>query len=807
MQTANDCRDRTAPVLGGVNTSYEPMRHLNLQSSNAYGQVLGSSLEVARDASNTINRVAMPVQMSPNILYAIPTSYQTITSSVERPHNTLILTSDDGEKYMEDEDNYVSLIRFYDPTTMSYEALTSFIFDPIAKRIQMLNTDVLDPSAPRVDLKFAPDMYVYMNRNKINDNNISYLSEANQPIKIQDLYKMNLDFNSFTFTGYAFEIDNHIEISKLDYDDIFGLEFIKSYPYNMDLNTDMPEDLQVDIFRFTIRSGDDYIVIGINASGRYTVFDWSEGADSSEFLLWLRAPAGTYKPAGTGIDNLMSGKYTSSSAARHFDTLELAGNNNETKLVFQMNSRSVIQVQVKAFEPSSGIVFESSDPEVYPWLTIIMKTASSPYTVQSNFSSTVQDITTVRIIIDNDQPSPYSNIFRGQSVYETAYAQHWSRDLYILSMLMTPIPIYSPDSMNVSSIWFRSHSSETYIYTVENDFPYITSSEIINEKWLDKPIKKTFHNVVLASSSSIIVDNEDLGARTCYVYSHPIWNFETDDFNLNDIINREKYDILAQDKIKIILNTSNNSNMTIMLYIKNKKVRYFTVSLSGDYINSTVSVNGTIESGTQYIIPLCYFGTTVQGEMTIVFNILSSSSGSTQHEYVTGVKATVNFSYLVQLKYKDQVPTITNCYHMIPDSSMTSYVFKTSESPLSLNFLSETIENPTIPIFRYFQNNLDTGLYTDQDNKDPFIINRNEQVFTNTKSRLGKSVDPDLINVEPLISSIVLNDEFVTENVNGLIKLASVNNSMETDKVAMTSKEGILLMAPNDNLLLSLNIE
>ena len=80
-------------------------------------------------------------------------------------------------------------------------------------------------------------------------------------------------------------------------------------------------------------------------------------------------------------------------------------------------------------------------------------------------------------------------------------------------------------------------------------------------------------------------------------------------------------------------------------------------------------------------------------------------------------------------------------------------------------------------------------------------------MFTNTKSRLGKSVDPDLINVEPLISSIVLNDEFVTENVNGLIKLASVNNSMETDKVAMTSKEGILLMAPNDNLLLSLNIE
>ena len=150
---------------------------------------------------------------------------------------------------------------------------------------------------------------------------------------------------------------------------------------------------------------------------------------------------------------------------------------------------------------------------------------------------------------------------------------------------------------------------------------------------------------------------------------------------------------------------------------------------------------------------------------------------------------------------------ITECYHMIPDSSMTSYTFNTSEYPLSLNFLSAAIENPTIPLFRYFQNNLDSGLYTDQDNKDPFIINRNEQIFTNTKSRLGKSVDPDLINVEPLTQSIVLNDEFVTENVNGLIKLASVDNSMETDKVAITSKEGILLMAPNDNLLLSLNIE
>ena len=812
MQTADDNRNRSAPVLGGVNTSYEPMRHLNLRPMNAYGRVLGSSLEVSRDASNSSN-TAIPVQMTPNALYAIPTdiydgsviptNLKSSSSSIEKPHNTLILTSDDGEKYMNDEENYVSLIRFYDPASMEYEPLTSFIFDPISKRIQLLDADILNPTSPRVDLKFSPNLYVYINRNNTNHDNYTYLSEVNKPVKVQDLYKMNLNFDDYTFTGYVFETNNHIEISKLDYDDVFGLEFIKSYPYDIDLST----DIQIDLFRFTIRSGDDYIVLGVDASEQFIVFEFSEGASGSKFLAWLLSPTAKYTPSLTGIDSLMSGKYIPSSATRNFATMELIGNNNETYIAFEINSK-VIQIKVQAFEPSAGIIFNSTG--ILPWLNIVMKTSSSPYTVQTCFSSTVQDITTIRIMINNIQPSSYSNIFRGQSVHEIAYAQHWNRKLYIISMLITPIPIYSSASQPVpsSSLWFRSHSADTYIYTVENDFPYLTSTEIINEKWLDKPIQKTFHNVVIASSSSITVDNEDLGSRTCYVYSHQINNYETDDFNLNDIIHREKYDILAQDKIQISLNTSNTSNMIITLYIKNQKVVYFTISLyDNTYINSTVTVNGNIESEVQYIIPLKYFGTQVQGEVTVVFSILESSSNLTKHEYVTAVKATVNFSYLIQLKYISHVPTFTNCYHMIPDSSMTSYTSNISESPLSLNFLSESIDNPTIPIFRYFQNNLDTTLYTDQDNRDPFIINRNEQVFTNTKSRLGKSVDPDLINVEPLTSSIVLNDEFVTENVNGLIKLAGVENFMDTDKVAMTSNEGILLMAPNDNLLLSLNIE
>lgn len=817
MQTANDYRDRTAPVLGGVNTSYEPMRHLNLQPGNAYGTVLGSSLEVARDASNSTETIAMPVQMTPNVLYALPTNIydgstaptnlQYSSSSIERPHNTLVLTSDDGEKYLDDEENYVSLIRFYDPATMEYEPLTSFIFDPISKRVQMLDMDVLEPSTPRVDLKFSPDLYVYCNRKNINEEKWSYLSEVNKPVKIQDLYNMNLNFSDFTFTGHVFEIDNHIEISKLDYDDVFGLEFIKNYPYGMDLSSDMSEDVQVDLFRFTLRSGNDYITIGVDASEHFTVFEYSEGASNSKFLAWLLCPTSNYVPT-TGIDALMSGTYTSATATRDHDTMELTGVNNSTDIIFELSSNSkVIRIKIKAFEPSSDIIFSSSMKEL-PWLQIEMpKKGSNVYSVQTSFSSPVQDIITVRINVHNNQPNPYSNIFRGQSVYETVYAQHWNRRLYILSMLMTPIPILSSASKSVSSLWFRTRSSNTYIYTVENDFPYLTSSEIINEKWLDRPIQKTFHSVVIATSSSIAVDNEDLGSRTCYVYSHQIWNFKTDDFNLNDIINREKYDILAQDKIQIKLNTSSDANMTITLHIQNKKVVYFTVYINSSYVISTVAVNGNIESEAQYIIPLKYFGKQVQGEVTVVFNILSSSSGMTSHKYVTEVKATVNFSYLVRLKYINQVPMITECYHMIPDSSMTSYTFNTSESPLSLNFLSASIENPTIPLFRYFQNNLDTGLYTDQDNKDPFIINRNKQIFTNTKSRLGKSVDPDLINIEPLTQSIVLNDEFVTENVNGLIKLASVDNSMETDKVAITSKEGILLMAPNDNLLLSLNIE
>ena len=800
-----------------MNTSYEPMRHLNLQPGNAYRTVLGSSLEVARDASNSTGTIAMPVQMTPNVLYAIPTNIydgsvkptnlQYASSSIERPHNTLVLTSGDGEKYLDDEENYVSLIRFYDPVTMEYEPLTSFIFDPISKRVQMLDVDVLDPTTPRVDLKFSPNLYVYCNRKNINEEKWSYLSEVNKPVKIQDLYNMNLNFNDFTFTGYVFEADNHIEISKLDYDDEFGIEFIKSYPYGMDMTSDIPEDVQVDLFRFTLRSGNDYITVGVNALEQFTVFEYSEGASDSKFLAWLLYPTSNYVPT-TGIDGLMNGTYTLATATRDHNTMELIGNNNNTNIIFELSSNTkVIRVKINAFEPSSDIIFSSSMKEL-PWLQIEMpKKGSNAYSVQTSFSSPVQDITTVRININNNHLSPYSNVFRGQSVYETVYAQHWNRRLYILSMLMTPIPILSSASKPVSSLWFRSRSGNTYIYTVEIDFPYLTSSEIINEKWLDKPIQKTFHNVVIASSSSISVDSEDLGSRTCYVYSHQIWNFETDDFNLNDAINRENYDILHQNEIQIKLKTSSDADMTITLHIQNQKVVYFTVYINSSYVISTVAVNGNIESGAQYIIPLRYFGKQVQGEVTVVFNILSSSTGVTNNKYVTEVKATVNFSYLVRLKYINQVPMITECYHMIPDSSMTSYTINTSESPLSLNFLSEAIENPTIPLFRYFQNNLDSGLYTDENNKDPFIINRNEQIFTNTKSRLGKSVDPDLINVEPLTQSIVLNDEFVTENVNGLIKLASVDNSMETDKVAITSKEGILLMAPNDNLLLSLNIE
>lgn len=786
MQTASDCRSSAPRVQGGINTSYEPLRHFNLQSANVYGSIQDPN---------------MPMALTPNNLFTIPASIPIYgQAKASGTGNTLILSMDNGEKYMSDEENFVSLIRFYqEDEGLTYEPLTSFIYDQISRQIQLLPTDVSDPYSPRIDLKFSPDLYIYFNRNDITSGETAYLSEANSPLTITDMMKLNMNLNNYVFTGYAFEIDNHVEISKLDYNDVFGLEFIKSYPSTLDLSNDIPSNITIDVFQFTIRSGDDYIIVGVDGEFKYGVLDYSESIENSRFLAWLNNPTGSYVPQTNDIpiDQLMKGTYSSSTASQLFNKITLTAVGNQTQLEFYVKS-TVIEVNVKVFEPVSGLVFQSGD-NVSPWLSI----QTNPYRVSTYFISSVQDVLTTRVLLDIEKPNEFSNVFRGQSIAEIAYDQHWNRSIYILSLIMTPIPILPPITNTISNIWFRSHSTDTYIYTVENDFPFITSSGLINEKYLNLPIPKTFHNVVLATPDSILVDNIDLGTRTCYVYSHQIYNYETDDFTLNDLINREKYDINQQDEIIINLNTSNNSSITIKLFNDNGYVRYFDVTILGTYIQNTISVNGNIESGIQYIVPLSYFGTQIQGELTIMFTLIENET----NKYVAKVNATVNFSYLTRLNYVDSVPTNMNCYHLIPDSSMTSYTTGISNSPLSLNFLTSTIENPTIPIFRYFQNNIDSDIYTDQDNKDPFIINRNEQVFTNTRSRLGKNVDPDLINLEPLAQSIDVEDEFVTENVNGLIKLSGVDNSKSSDEIAISSREGVLLMAPNDNLLLSLNIE
>ena len=116
--------------------------------------------------------------------------------------------------------------------------------------------------------------------------------------------------------------------------------------------------------------------------------------------------------------------------------------------------------------------------------------------------------------------------------------------------------------------------------------------------------------------------------------------------------------------------------------------------------------------------------------------------------------------------------------------------------------------NRIMPVFKYYQNNIDSKLFTNDGNIE-MTINKTTDFASNRRARIQKYklLNNDNKSDMNLAETIPYENRYVVEDINNKLIVTEVKNEIANDSNAFVAESGSLTFNNNDLLYLSLNMK
>lgn len=378
---------------------------------------------------------------------------------------------------------------------------------------------------------------------------------------------------------------------------------------------------------------------------------------------------------------------------------------------------------------------------------------------------------------------PDSNIFKTYIVSDVLYNDYFNRYSYITGIMINPLPLpaFKNELIN-NEIITETKNGTTYIYTFDKNRPYI-STEIINKENVNKPIQKTFYNNVLINQSLpgvIYVDGNETD-KEVFIYKA-----------INDVIVNTNTNNLSN-----VVQLSNN--VSVSFIIENNVIQTTTIN----YKTDTFTLNGNLVDGKNYIL--------FNDNRLILFSINTKIINDVL--YSENITFTTIYSELYSYVWINNQLYKNYYYHTIANEViLLMNNIDSNINPVSLYYVLDDIKNPTIPVIKYYQDNINSDNYIDENGKVQMVLNTGNKVNNNQTVVLRKNEVPmdDLFTAEnvELANNIPINDTYIAETVNNRIVINNIDNADKNiDNIVINSNSGIALLTENNNLHLSINFK
>lgn len=382
---------------------------------------------------------------------------------------------------------------------------------------------------------------------------------------------------------------------------------------------------------------------------------------------------------------------------------------------------------------------------------------------------------------------PNSNIFKTFTVYEKMYTKFFNRLTYITGILINPLPFPYYETIEINDDYIvENKNTNTIIYKFNAPRPYIDST-IVNEQMINKSIQKTFYNTLYINKATPNVLYVDNNTTNDEIFVYKSNNYVITNTNINQVVSGTA--IQLSDNVSITFTIDTNNVIT---------------STNINYGNNSIIINGNLIQGNNYIIPYQQRGVIL---LSIATNI------STGNLYTTDITLNIIYSELYSYEWRNNKLYKNYYYHLSSNPGIIINMnSNTNANPLSLYWILNDFNNPIIPIIKYYQNNIDNIVYSDENNNVQFTLNIENKVNNNQRVLLRKNEIPldELYSTDKieLANSIPIDEIYVAETIDNKVVIDDVDNKDENiDDIVINSNSGIALLSENNNIHISLNFK
>lgn len=382
------------------------------------------------------------------------------------------------------------------------------------------------------------------------------------------------------------------------------------------------------------------------------------------------------------------------------------------------------------------------------------------------------------------------NKYRAFRVYDNMIQKYWNNDILEASILINPLPIEVP-STNVDGL-------NAYSTIIANERNIIYS--------IDENIK-TFYSVfsIIPTPAMFLLNNELTNNKHVFVRSTIERLFDS------DLSEPRK---ITTNKITLVLKNLDENMMLLIremeldVYLDRNAMLIYKCVLRVDGI--ALTIDGCFESGAYYTFNMNLASSQLhgQGALTLVYSLEDGDMYiSAANVFIT--ENALNEFYIEEGAIKRKY---LFCMYRNFNSQSTklvdSSVALNSINALSLNMDFDFKYSRIMPIFKYYQNNLKSMLYSKNGDIE-MTIDKTTDFASNRKVRIQKykMLTDDNKTDMNIAATIPYENRYVVEDINNRLIVTEVKNENVNDENAIIPDSASLTFNNNDLLYLSLNVK
>ena len=442
--------------------------------------------------------------------------------------------------------------------------------------------------------------------------------------------------------------------------------------------------------------------------------------------------------------------------------------------IFYFDTKSVTRFEIVSF--NNGI---NDYREINTLVTL------SPYMTSTslNYSDIATRYITAHELDMDKWISAYTdnNLFRAYYSKSKLLSYFWLNDAYITSILINPITDV-PKSKEYSGTVTHIAGNMTVIYSVKDHL-------------------KTFYNLLVINKYEddwLMLVDDNLVNDEIYVYENDLREYQS-----TNIVTS-----LSDDFVEMDLVDHDGRILNMKIYIDHIHKSVYKIRLTNPETVMNVDINGNFNSGISY----CFSSSSLSVNFKSLGNIglnFTFSDELVEDKYpfhLTSAYVTLSTSHLYKYTIEGNRPyryTMLNYYYNI----YSTPVQLRNEGLISIRNTNALSYNRILPMFKYYQNNIESDLYAND--KFKMVIDKDEHLINNTMISMRTHKLVTSMNTQELsiANSIPYTDRYLIENINGKMVVNSIDNSKINDNIMMKYDSGIIDSTDNNAIYLAMNMK